>query len=643
MPRTLPVLLLLLCVTALPAADPAPFADLDAGPSLPERLEDHSYRRYLAEAGPEGRTLLKAAYWFDRTAKRHRLQPGLPPEALPALDAVFRKAAGRPGLFRRIWQDFLRLNTDIQDRVAALLQRVRREPPLTELRHCRAGGRDIFAFSSPSTRGLKLVILQGDRILATETLPGGQPPALACLADGRVVAGTTDGRSLHLAVFSPQGTLQDKMAIPFVHGERLVLRGLSGDVVLVVWEREGAVQGGVLDLATGTLRRFPPLPGYTLPEQDPAPFAGVYLYRDARLLRLLWDGGHGVTVPQPLFRAAGRGVPRLVHEQQSLAVDFSGGDMLYRFTPQGGTLGALKLAPGTVYLGGGQRARLADGKLLFPDTVPEHSVTLPPDSSGRPPRLLPVPGGVLLVRFQGNRLTATEYRTSGQALPSRDLHGQSPLSLVLVLLVISVAYGFIHASGPGHGKMLVAAYFVDNTHHGWWPPAKMALIISSVHTGSALLLATLFQVILSVSPDQMAVRTWFTIGSGLLVIGLGLWMLVERLRGRHEERVTPTGKRTMLALGVAAGIVPCPLAMGVMVIAVMHGVYPLGVLSVFGMSAGMFLILFLIGALTSRSREKLEQLLSRKNRAARVLGTVAGVASALVIIVLGVALLAPVL
>lgn len=34
---------------------------------------------------------------------------------------------------------------------------------------------------------------------------------------------------------------------------------------------------------------------------------------------------------------------------------------------------------------------------------------------------------------------------------------------ILILLAISFAYGFIHASGPGHGKTLVASYLSPMT------------------------------------------------------------------------------------------------------------------------------------------------------------------------------------
>lgn len=221
-------------------------------------------------------------------------------------------------------------------------------------------------------------------------------------------------------------------------------------------------------------------------------------------------------------------------------------------------------------------------------------------------------------------------------------------SLVLVVFFVSVVYGWIHSLGPGHGKALVASYFVDHGE-GVRDAAKMGGIIAATHTGSSLIIATIFQIVLLAIPDQAtqtAIRRWFTIASGAVIIGVGLWALVERVRPAHHtdrgERAVHEG-RSLPLVALAAGIVPCPLAMAVMFLSVSFGIYYVGLISVLGMSLGMFLLLFPIGAVVIRSRNSLEKRLQPESRLRRFLGPVLGVVSGLFIMFFGVLIVTSVL
>ncbi len=143
-------------------------------------------------------------------------------------------------------------------------------------------------------------------------------------------------------------------------------------------------------------------------------------------------------------------------------------------------------------------------------------------------------------------------------------------TLHLWYLPVAVGLGALHALEPGHAKTMIAAYLIgtrgtkrDALALGASAAATHSLVViglavaglwlgSQVVTGSAL--------------------RWLQLGSGLLIIALGLWMLARRLRPRphahHHEpdpiavngtfgagtlRIvdTPEGERMRLSLPAA--------------------------------------------------------------------------------------------
>ena len=114
------------------------------------------------------------------------------------------------------------------------------------------------------------------------------------------------------------------------------------------------------------------------------------------------------------------------------------------------------------------------------------------------------------------------------------------LGLIVGALALALFLGAAHGLEPGHGKTIVAAYLV-----GARGTVGNALFLGGVvaltHTSSVILLGlvALFasQYIL---PEQ--IFPWLGTASGLLIMGLGTWLLVNHLRGRgpghshaHEE------------------------------------------------------------------------------------------------------------
>ena len=633
----------------LQAADPAPFADLKDGPSAPLRFKSTVFRKKLFALDGDDRNILSRSYYYDYISRRYLLQPGLPAEAVAAVDRILSGRDTTSGFFRRLWDGFIRINSGIQNRVAILLKRVVKELPLNSM-HVLPDGKGVF-FTSPATRGLRVFFRVQDGFVESG-IPGSYPaiPLVLPLKSSGYLGALIDReqRMLLLRFFSDSGEPGAVNRIPYVTGSRLAAASLTDRRVLLAWQTRKGVSGGYYDSDTGKFRRFRPLAGFHLPEQKSGS-GGIFLLRGRTLFRLQWDGARGVRSPRNTGTVPGGASFSIYREPDRDYLICS--DAVFSRIRGTGKFSRLFAGTGKSrlrYCGDGFYLYLSAGHLV----LYRRREKIKTFRFGNTGKLLAsgVDTGVLKLYLQESAAGGRVYCYSKKiALPPEAewnnglLFGSSPVLLAFLLLLISFVYGFVHSSGPGHGKALVAAYFVDHPHRGWFPPVKMALIVSATHTGSALLIAVLFQLILTVAPDHMLIRKWFTVFSASVVILLGVYMLVDRFRGHaHTDERNASGKG-MFALGVAAGIVPCPLAMGIMVISIMNGVFLLGILSVLGMSAGMFLLLLLVGGLTSRSRDRLERFLEGRGKMGDIFLKIAGVFSSLVIVVLGIALLTPVL
>jgi nickel/cobalt exporter len=102
-----------------------------------------------------------------------------------------------------------------------------------------------------------------------------------------------------------------------------------------------------------------------------------------------------------------------------------------------------------------------------------------------------------------------------------------------VLLLAAFLFGAAHAFTPGHGKTLVAAYLVGE--RGTVKHAViLALATTVAHTGSVIVVAA---ILWSVYGNNVPGNTQGTLQfvAGLLVLGVGLWLLLRRLTGQADH------------------------------------------------------------------------------------------------------------
>jgi nickel/cobalt transporter (NicO) family protein len=163
---------------------------------------------------------------------------------------------------------------------------------------------------------------------------------------------------------------------------------------------------------------------------------------------------------------------------------------------------------------------------------------------------------------------------------------------VLVLLLLTAfAWGALHALSPGHGKAMVAAYLVGargTARHA----VALGATVTVTHTAGVFALG-LVALGLSeyVLPEDL--YPWLNLVSGLLVLAVGGYVLRRNLRRRrhhhhhHHHGPERLSWRGILAMGTAAGLIPCPSALVVLLAAVAQGEIALGMLLIVAFSLGL--------------------------------------------------------
>ena len=235
---------------------------------------------------------------------------------------------------------------------------------------------------------------------------------------------------------------------------------------------------------------------------------------------------------------------------------------------------------------------------------------------------------------------------------------QAPLGpgFVLTALLLAAGLGALHALSPGHGKTVVGAYLVGargTARHAVF----LGLVVTATHTIGVYLLGLLVLTArASVMPERL--YPWISIASGLVVLAVGASLAASRLEAafaghthhdhphphphdHHHDHGhvhlpadgTPVGWRSLLALGVSGGLLPCPSALVVMLGAIALGRIGFGLLLIVAFSAGLAAALTAIGLALVYARHLFERL-PLDGRLARF----APVASALVISAAGLAI-----
>ena len=289
----------------------------------------------------------------------------------------------------------------------------------------------------------------------------------------------------------------------------------------------------------------------------------------------------------------------------------------------------------------------------------------------------PGDGTLVAPRTEGGKFVATRD-SSGQGFAHVFEDAAAGQGVLALLLLVACGWGALHALSPGHGKAMVAAYLIGtrgNARHAVW----LGVTVTITHTigvfALGLVTLALSQYIL---PEDL--YPWLTLISGLMVVTIGAGVLRARFRWARARRVAAAGRapasttghgpsaeaalhshgrgdhahhhhdhghshdhdhshphgetaitrRSLIAMGAAAGLIPCPSALVVLLGAIAQHEVALGLLLIVTFSVGLAGTLTGLGLLVVYAR----RVLPRGRLTGRV-ATALPAASALAIVVVG--------
>lgn len=230
------------------------------------------------------------------------------------------------------------------------------------------------------------------------------------------------------------------------------------------------------------------------------------------------------------------------------------------------------------------------------------------------------------------------------------------------LVSISLAYGILHAAGPGHGKAVISSYVLANeatARRG----IVLAFLSAIVQAIVAVLLVVLASLALKAAGMQKQAAEWLeTISTGAVAL-LGAYLLYSAVRRHwpwnaahghghahgpdcgcghaHVPDASKLGGNFTWAQGaavvLAVGMRPCSGAILVLIFALAQGLFWAGVASAFAMALGTAVTVSVLVGLAVGSREFAMRVLGGGKGGvwAGRIGAAAAIGGALLILVFG--------
>jgi nickel/cobalt exporter len=201
-------------------------------------------------------------------------------------------------------------------------------------------------------------------------------------------------------------------------------------------------------------------------------------------------------------------------------------------------------------------------------------------------------------------------------------------------LLTSFWLGAVHAATPGHGKTIAASYIVGARGRPI-DALVLGIFVTLSHTSGIVLVAVL-ATLGSAWLVPQRVEAYLAVATGVLVIGIGCWMLRTQLRLLPTARLQPAAAiatdhphphgphyhshgwgvvhthdveaisqmrpslAVLLALGIAGGLLPDPGALAILLAALASGRLILGLLTVLVFSLGFASVLVVVGVVAAR-------------------------------------------
>jgi nickel/cobalt exporter len=235
----------------------------------------------------------------------------------------------------------------------------------------------------------------------------------------------------------------------------------------------------------------------------------------------------------------------------------------------------------------------------------------------------------------------------------------SPIAL-LTGIWFAFVYGVVHTLGPGHGKMIVASYFVGHEAR-IWRGLLVGIQIAVTHVIASVVLVLIVDSTFKLAfGSEPAESWWIRLFSFAIIAIIGAYMLFSAIRaslgngGGHGDdhnhhhghghdhdhsHAHAHGKRESM-LAILSGIVPCTGAILIMLASLAFGIVYAGVLMVIAISVGMAMTMAAIGVAAIMVRRVMLLVSGEGSHRSYILATVLEYAAAIVILAVGLSFLA---
>jgi nickel/cobalt transporter (NicO) family protein len=217
------------------------------------------------------------------------------------------------------------------------------------------------------------------------------------------------------------------------------------------------------------------------------------------------------------------------------------------------------------------------------------------------------PGTAVGVPPRFTQPQAEQHASGFESLVTRDL-GPAGIAIALALALF---WGAAHALGPGHGKSIVAAYLIGQrgtVRHA----AYLGGIVTVTHTAGVFALGAVTLLLSElIVPEDL--YPWLNLVAGVMVVAIGVAVLRARVAHRrahaqghahhhHDHDHHDLSPRSLLAVGVSGGLLPCPSALVVLLAAISLHRTAFGLALVLAFSVGLAISITAIGLVAVLAR-----------------------------------------
>jgi ABC-type nickel/cobalt efflux system permease component RcnA len=229
---------------------------------------------------------------------------------------------------------------------------------------------------------------------------------------------------------------------------------------------------------------------------------------------------------------------------------------------------------------------------------------------------------------------------------------------VPALLALAFAYGLLHALGPGHRKVALAAYFLARPA----PPlqgvaAGTSVALLHAATAVAIIYGLYYLFRATVTTAFASVSSILELASYAAIVLLGLILLAVAARGIVKERrnhqssgygdrikrglVEHSESGTLTAIILSSGAVPCPGTALILIFCLSQNLPWIGILAALAMSIGMAVVTVGVSLAAIFGKKGLLSALPRDSRTGTLFHHGLEIGGAVLIVVFGLFMLSP--